>query len=696
MSEIEIHEKNISEIELHDKNMSEIELHDKNMSEIELNDKNMNEIEIHDKNMSEIELHDKNMSEIESETSSRAYSPSESFKEKWIPNFESVKVRSDLEPTDNEADKSVERSMVSPHSDSEQDESGNDDSVAEKKYSGMQSYKVNNDKNEEEMEAKTLKESRLIEDEGEDNLKISEKKKPVESHTKDEANIRTGTDKYIDEIDILDEEEEWKSFKERNQEQSNRSHKAKKETFKAIREIDSSYSISPTLTEHTDQLASLKGTAVSTPIHSVSKRSLLTSPLITPVPIRSKNTGRLSPTALSSPQSVSIGNQPKTLTRFNEPLKQRRGKHFVDYKIPDPTVVYVPHKRQTHGQWTNVTVERKSNGRYVVIEQRPVHTRFTDEKFGSKSNIGQDLFSDQYKLSIKKTPWSYSTKGSYIERQSSKGFYEPYLPPIKPKYGAVESKVGSLDNYSYIPGGGEHKIPTFKVKWEAESRVGSLPTTGRLDASPLSHAHTERNSLKLPEISPRYGASADSGAFSSIHYTPGGSVYIRKNKNNAKSRIGSLDNASYRSQGGDIELPKNKVNWKTSSKVGSLDNVTHLPKSSNIQVFSEKLDWQANSKIGSWDNASHKPQKKRFRVPHFNANWEKTSSRVGSLGNIDYQPGGGHSQIINEKVSWKGRSKIDNHWKFNFDYKGLFDNDFDSDSDSEFQEQTYNTVSGTV
>lgn len=651
------------------------------------------------------------MSEVESETSSRAYSPSDSFKEKWMPNFVSVKVRSDLEPADNDPDKTVERSIVSPHTDadvwqedSRQDDSGHDDSghvdfgndgtLADKKYAGMQSYKVNIDKNDEKIKVYDEKESGLAED-AEKDLDIFGNKSPIELHTKDDSNTKAGANKVNDEIDQSDEEEEWKVSQERKQEHSNRNDKAKKETFKVIREIDSSYSISPSLTEHTDQLTPLKGTAASTPIHSVSKRSLVSSPLITPLPIRSRETGRLSPTALSSPQSVSIGNQPKTLTRFNEPLKQRRGKHFVDWKVPDPTVVYVPHKRQTQGQWTNVTVQRKSNGRYVVLEQRPVYTRFTDQKFGSNSNSEEDLFS---KLHKKKTHWSHSTKGNYIERQASKGFYEPYLPPIKSKYGAVESKVGSLDNYNHIAGGGEHRIPTFKVKWEAESKVGSLPTTGRLDASPLSHAYTDRNSLKLPEITPRYGASADSASFSSIHYTPGGSVYIRKSKHNAKSRLGSLDNASYKPQGGDVELPKNKVNWKTGSKVGSLDNITHLPKSSNVQIFSEKLDWQTGSKIGSLDNANHKPRKKRFRVPHFNANWTKASPRVGSLGNIDYHPGGGHSQIINEKVSWKGKSKIDNRWKFNYDYKGLFDNDFDTDSDSDFQETTYNTVSarGTV
>lgn len=532
----------------------------------------------------------------------------------------------------------VERSIISPHSDSDQDKS-----KEEKKYSGMQSFKV----------------KKIIDDD------FESKQTEIE-----EENMVLQT------ISI---------------------NKDLRQVITPVEEINSSYSLSPTFSERTDQLPSMKGTVISTPVHSRSKHSSLSTPLMTPVPVRSKNSGRLSPTALNTPQSVSIGNQPVTLTRFNEPLKYRKGKHFNDYEIPGPTVVYVPHKRQDYGQWTNVTVERKPNGRYVVIEQRPVHTRFTDVSFDSKTKADNSVFSRGYKFRVKKTPWNLSTKGNYIERQSNKGFYEPYLPPIKSKYESVESKIGSLENFDHIPGGGSHKIPSFKLKWEVESRIGSLPTTERLDASPVSHALTDRNSIKLPEITPRYGASADSASFSSIHYSPGGSVFIRKSKSNAKSRIGSLDNASYRSLRGNIELPRNEVKWKSGSKIGSLDNITHLPKSSNIQVFSEKLDWQASAKIGSWDNADHKPKKSPFRIPHFNKNWNKTPvSKIGSRVNINHKPGGGYAQIINEKVSWKGKSKIDSHWKFSFDYKGLFDNDFDSDSGSEFQEQAYNTYSSTV
>ena len=533
----------------------------------------------------------------------------------------------------------VERSIVSPHSDSETDQ---EDHTDKPKYAGMKSFKVG---------------------------KVVEKEYEIEEEERKVQAVST-----IEKI---------------------------REVITPTETINRSYyTASPTLTEDTDQLRSIKGTAVSTPLPSRSKHSAGQSPvpLMTPVTVRSKKSGRLSPTAMSTPQPVSVGNQPVTMTRFNEPLKLRKGRHLVDYEIPGPTIVYVPHKRQTQGQWTNVTVQRKPNGRYVVMEQRPIYTRFTDASVGSKNKTGDDVFSSgNYKFTVKKSPWNWSTKGNFIERQSSKGFYEPYLPPIKSKYTGVESKIGSMDNYDHVPGGGTHKVPSFKLKWDAEPRIGSLPATGRTDASPVSHAYTEGNSLKLPEIVPRYGATADSGSFSSIHYSPGGSVFIRKNKNTSKSRVGSLDNASYKSYGGDVVIPKHKVSWKSGSKVGSLHNITHMPKNSNVQIFSEKLDWQTGAKIGSWDNADHKPKRKRFRVPHFNANWTKAAaSRIGSMVNINHKPGGGHPQIVNEKVEWKGKSKIDSHWKFNFDYKGLFDNDFETDSESEFHEETLNTYSGTV
>lgn len=383
---------------------------------------------------------------------------------------------------------------------------------------------------------------------------------------------------------------------------------------------------------------------------------------------RSRESGRLSPVLDTS--SVEVGSQPLHLPRFNEPLKLRKGRQFVDYPTPAPTVVYVPHRKLDHGRFTNVSVQRQ-NGRYVVIEQRPVHTQFSDMSGSVKHKYHGDIFGPGSSWVKKKAPWKWSSKGNYIERSVNRAFYEPYLPPMKSRFSHVGSRVGSMDNYEHKPGGGTHKVPNFEVKWDAKAKINSLPTTFRSEHSPS-------NELKLPEVSPRFGASAVTGSFTSIHYTPGGNVILRKQRPDVKSRVGSLDNVRHSPGGGDIAIPQNKIKWKQESKIGSLDNITHLPKSSNVQIFKEKLDWKTGSKVGSLENADHSPRRPRFRVPNFPKDWSKTSaSKVGSLTNINHEPRGGNVQIIDLKPKWKSQSKIDSKWKFNYDYQSLFVDDDD-------------------
>ena len=39
---------------------------------------------------------------------------------------------------------------------------------------------------------------------------------------------------------------------------------------------------------------------------------------------------------------------------------------------------------------------------------------------------------------------------------------------------STESKIGSLDNATHVPGGGRKKIENRKLEWNVDSRVGSL------------------------------------------------------------------------------------------------------------------------------------------------------------------------------------------------------------------------------
>lgn len=55
---------------------------------------------------------------------------------------------------------------------------------------------------------------------------------------------------------------------------------------------------------------------------------------------------------------------------------------------------------------------------------------------------------------------------------------------------------------------------------------------------------------------------------------------------NAKSKIGSLENTTYRPGGGDKKIESVKLDFKdkAKSKIGSKDNVKHVPGGGNVKV----------------------------------------------------------------------------------------------------------------
>ncbi|XP_055384209.1 microtubule-associated protein tau isoform X2 [Condylostylus longicornis] len=145
-----------------------------------------------------------------------------------------------------------------------------------------------------------------------------------------------------------------------------------------------------------------------------------------------------------------------------------------------------------------------------------------------------------------------------------------YAP--SPDLKSVRSKIGSLDNSSYRPGGGQVKIETKKVEIKAAPRI---------------EAKNEK-------------------------YTPKGGdkkIVTTKLNWNAKSKIGSLENASHKPGGGDkkIETLKTDFKEKAKPKVGSKDNVKHIPGGGDIKIQTQKIEVKAQSKIGSMDNVKHKP-----------------------------------------------------------------------------------------
>ncbi|XP_037092026.1 microtubule-associated protein tau-like isoform X2 [Pollicipes pollicipes] len=138
----------------------------------------------------------------------------------------------------------------------------------------------------------------------------------------------------------------------------------------------------------------------------------------------------------------------------------------------------------------------------------------------------------------------------------------------------VKSRIGSLANSSYKPGGGNIKIESHKI-----------------DVSKASTKIQAKSS-----------------------YKPGGGtkkIESRKLEWKSESKVGSMGNTNYKPGGGNVKVSNQKLEFKerAAPKVGSRDNMQHKPGGGDVKVESIKIDMSAvGSRIGSLDNVKHKPQ----------------------------------------------------------------------------------------
>ncbi|XP_050539836.1 microtubule-associated protein 2 isoform X2 [Daktulosphaira vitifoliae] len=141
-----------------------------------------------------------------------------------------------------------------------------------------------------------------------------------------------------------------------------------------------------------------------------------------------------------------------------------------------------------------------------------------------------------------------------------------------PNLKVVQSKIGSLQNTSYKPGGGQVKIESRKLEWKAGTRIQA-----KNDA-----------------------------------YVPGGGdkkIQSVKLQWNAKPKVGSLENKTHKPGGGDKKIETVKLDFKDKAKpkIGSKDNIKHTPGGGSVKIEDQKIEIKAQSKVGSLENVKHKP-----------------------------------------------------------------------------------------
>ncbi|XP_027138998.1 microtubule-associated protein 4 isoform X7 [Larimichthys crocea] len=123
----------------------------------------------------------------------------------------------------------------------------------------------------------------------------------------------------------------------------------------------------------------------------------------------------------------------------------------------------------------------------------------------------------------------------------------------------VRSKIGSIDNIKYQPGGGKAS--------STQNNKASDPST------PAAKARVQivHKKLDFSHVTSRCGSKDN------IKHVPGGgNVQILNKKvdvSKVTSKCGSKDNIKYKPGGGDVKIDSHKLNIKAKSKVGSMDNV---------------------------------------------------------------------------------------------------------------------------
>ncbi|XP_011346084.2 microtubule-associated protein tau isoform X2 [Ooceraea biroi] len=320
--------------------------------------------------------------------------------------------------------------------------------------------------------------------------------------------------------------------------------------------------------------------------------------------------------ARSTAGSVKQTNEKKQ-TSFVEDLTSAKKTVEIADKMPTPratspskptTLTVKTPRAQTPVKSPDEKISRKSAGKKGIQNGSGSESQFKETDKGSTAGSPTKSPSKSAK-SLPRTP----------DTPSATALEKKKVPMNKVQVGAapspnlkiVRSKIGSLDNASYKPGGGKVKIENRKLDF----------------------------SKAQPKIAAKNDKYAPSGGDKKIAQV--------KLQWNAKSKIGSLENATYKPGGGDKKIETVKLDFKdkAKSKVGSKDNAKHIPGGGTVKsatppktpqetkndIPSQKVDIKAESKIGSLDNVKHKPgggDKKIFNDRDY---LRQTSSNVESV-----------------------------------------------------------------
>lgn len=269
--------------------------------------------------------------------------------------------------------------------------------------------------------------------------------------------------------------------------------------------------------------------------------------------------------------------------------------------------------------------------------------------------------------------------------------------PYRPKPSTL-GKYGPnvLREVDYVSKGSSSK-PFVSVK---QRKNGQYVVVEKIPTSNFNRRHKfatvqqslEETGVNFRSIKPSWKYSAKNPHVG--HYQPGKARSLPPIDLGWKkeARTDSLSNAEHEPGGGNILIPKKKINWNVKSKIGSLDNMDYNrartsqsdptvgryepsprygalanvgPAGGSMhytpggaQVFKKsKMYENVSAKVGSLGNIEHSPRGGDITIHNKKLRWRR-ESKVGSLDNISHQPQGGDIYIMNQRLSWQAKPKI--------------------------------------
>ncbi|KAL0832095.1 hypothetical protein ABMA28_001579 [Loxostege sticticalis] len=125
-----------------------------------------------------------------------------------------------------------------------------------------------------------------------------------------------------------------------------------------------------------------------------------------------------------------------------------------------------------------------------------------------------------------------------------------------------------------------------------------------------------------------------------------------------KSKIGSLENATYKPGGGKVKIENRKIDFNNVTPKIAAKNEAYTPSGGAKKITTTKLEWNAKSKIGSLQNAAYKPGGGDKKIETVKLDFkEKAKPKVASTVNITHKPGGG---AIKSTVAKNGTRAVSN------------------------------------